>query len=76
MGVPAVNIGSRQTGRDRGRNLVDVPYDRKKILAAIKKQSTVGKFESDGLYGDGASGARIADLLASVELTIEKRLTY
>ena len=28
LGVPAVNIGSRQTGRERGRNVIDVDHDR------------------------------------------------
>ncbi|HEY7784399.1 MAG TPA: UDP-N-acetylglucosamine 2-epimerase, partial [Pyrinomonadaceae bacterium] len=28
LGVPVINIGSRQSGRDRGRNVVDVEYER------------------------------------------------
>src|SRR3990167_9276545 len=27
LGVPVVNIGTRQQGRERGPNVVDVPYD-------------------------------------------------
>src|SRR5207237_3590560 len=34
LGIPAVNIGSRQQGRDRGANLLDVDYDRRHILRA------------------------------------------
>jgi len=76
LGVPAVNIGTRQEGRDRGANVLDVPYDRNSIKAAIEKSMTGERFEPDHLYGDGHSGARIAELLAKVPLEIEKRLTY
>jgi hypothetical protein len=35
-----------------------------------------GRTPSDHLYGDGTAGTRIADTLATVPLTVEKRLTY
>ncbi|GAB4265052.1 MAG: UDP-N-acetylglucosamine 2-epimerase [Deferrisomatales bacterium] len=76
MGVPAVNIGSRQQGRDRGRNVVDVGYDRQEILAAIRRCVRRGRAAPDPLYGDGFAGQRIAEILAEVPLTVEKRLTY
>ncbi len=76
LGVPAVNIGSRQQGRDRGLNVIDVGYDRGEIAAAIKKQAAHGRYQSDALYGDGNAGERIAAVLAKAPLTIEKRLTY
>jgi UDP-hydrolysing UDP-N-acetyl-D-glucosamine 2-epimerase len=76
LGVPAVNIGSRQQGRDRGRNVVDVDYDRARILAAVHAQSAGGRLPPDKLYGDGTAGTRIAELIARVPLSIEKRLTY
>ena len=37
LGVPAVNIGSRQTGRERGRNVIDVDHDRGAIAGAIQR---------------------------------------
>jgi UDP-hydrolysing UDP-N-acetyl-D-glucosamine 2-epimerase len=76
LGVPAVNIGSRQTGRDRGRNVVDVSYDRQEITSAIEKQLAHEKLESDWLYGVGRSGEVIADLLIKIPLHVEKRLAY
>jgi UDP-hydrolysing UDP-N-acetyl-D-glucosamine 2-epimerase len=76
LGVPTVNIGGRQEGRDRGRNVIDVAYDRKQIRAAIERCMKLGKFDSDLLYGDGRSGERIARLLVDVPLEIEKRLPY
>ncbi len=76
LGVPAVNIGGRQAGRERGRNVVDVGYDRREILAAIRRSVDTGRCESDSLYGDGKAGERIASLLAELPLSVEKRLTY
>ena len=76
LGVPVVNIGSRQGGRDRGQNVVDVGYERQAITEAIRRQVNNGRYASDGLYGDGQAGHRIAQLLSEVPLLIEKRLTY
>jgi UDP-hydrolysing UDP-N-acetyl-D-glucosamine 2-epimerase len=76
LGVPAVNIGSRQLGRERGQNVIDVDHDRKEIAGAIRTHIKRGKPKSDLLYGDGKAGGRIADCLSKVELKIEKRLTY
>ncbi len=76
LGVPAVNIGSRQLGRERGQNVIDVDHDRKEISDAVQTHITRGKPKRDLLYGDGKAGGRIADCLSKVELKIEKRLTY
>jgi UDP-hydrolysing UDP-N-acetyl-D-glucosamine 2-epimerase len=76
LGVPAVNIGSRQEGRERGRNVRDVDHDRADIAAAIREHQRAGRPAPDHLYGDGQAGTRIAHTLATAELRIEKRLTY
>ena len=76
LGVPAVNIGSRQVGRQRGTNVLDVPYDKDAILAAIHGHQTNGHYSCETIYGSGNAGERIAELLAEVELRITKRLTY
>jgi UDP-hydrolysing UDP-N-acetyl-D-glucosamine 2-epimerase len=76
LGVPAVNIGTRQTGRDRGPNVIDVGYDRAEIAAAVRAQLAHGRYPSDALYGDGAAGGRIAELLARVPLSVQKRLVF
>jgi UDP-N-acetylglucosamine 2-epimerase len=76
LGVPAVNIGTRQTGRDRGPNVVDVGYDRHQIAAAIVHQIARGRFASDPLYGDGRAGPRVADVLARAPLSVQKRLVF
>lgn len=76
LGIPAVNIGDRQAGRERGVNAIDVPHDRREIAGAIEHHLGNGKVGRDTVYGDGRAGTRIADLLSTVELRIEKSLTY
>jgi UDP-hydrolysing UDP-N-acetyl-D-glucosamine 2-epimerase len=76
LGVPAVNIGTRQMGRDRGPNVVDVGHDRRQIVDGIRRQLAHGRFPADHLYGDGKAGPRIANLLARVPLPIQKRLVF
>jgi UDP-hydrolysing UDP-N-acetyl-D-glucosamine 2-epimerase len=76
LGVPAVNIGGRQGGRDRGKNVVDVPYDRSAIMTALSGQLAHGRYEPDHLYGVGNAGERIAELLTKIPLRVDKKLTY
>jgi UDP-hydrolysing UDP-N-acetyl-D-glucosamine 2-epimerase len=76
LGLPTINIGTRQQGRERGANTLDVPYERGAILSAIQRAVKGGRCKADPLYGDGQSGPRIADLLAKCPLNIEKRLSY
>ncbi len=76
IGTPAVNIGSRQQGRQRGANVVDVGYDASEIAAAMRAQVEHGRFEHDPIYGDGHAGERIADILSRCEISLDKRMTY
>jgi UDP-hydrolysing UDP-N-acetyl-D-glucosamine 2-epimerase len=76
LGVPAVNIGTRQQGRERGKNVIDVPHDRVAIAAGIREHLRGGRPPVDHLYGDGHAGERIANALATADLRIDKRLTY
>jgi UDP-hydrolysing UDP-N-acetyl-D-glucosamine 2-epimerase len=76
LGVPTVNIGSRQSRRERAPNVVDVDYDETAIKAAIESHLNHGPFPSSDLYGDGKSGTRIADLLFSADLSFDKQITY
>ena len=76
MGTPAVNIGSRQDGRERGPNVIDVPGERGAIAAAIRRHVAHGPYEPAHLYGDGSAGAKIADVLARTPLHVQKRIQY
>ncbi|MEM9528160.1 MAG: UDP-N-acetylglucosamine 2-epimerase, partial [Bacteroidota bacterium] len=76
LGVPVVNIGSRQNGRQRGPNVMDVSYEESQVLAAIQTQWSSGKYAEANIYGGGAAGAKIADELATMPLVFTKRITY
>lgn len=76
LGVPVVNIGTRQVGRERGSNVIDVGYEKDAILAAARQQIKSGRRDGDKLYGDGNAGKNIANVLAEAPLSIEKMLTY
>jgi len=76
LGVPTVNIGSRQSGRERGKNVIDVNYDHVVIEKAIKDQILHGHYQGDTIYGDGLAGQNIAQAIANAELCSSKKLTY
>jgi len=76
LGVPAVNIGGREAGRERGPNVIDVDYDRNAIRAGIQCALKNSRPARTTLYGDGHAGERIAEILTEVPLHYEKRLTY
>ncbi len=76
LGVPAVNIGSRQNGRQRGGNVIDVPHDTDSITNAVLHQLDHGHYNSDPVYGDGNASKLIVNALKSMSLNLEKRMTY
>jgi len=76
LGTPVVNIGSRQNNRERGNNVIGVTYSADEISKAISTQIEHGKYPREKLFGDGQSGEKIADLLATEELSIQKSITY
>ena len=75
LGVPAINVGSRQSGRDRAENVTDVDYKKEDILKAIELRKSMPRVQST-LYGDGTAGERIAEVLRTADLTYIKKLTY
>jgi UDP-hydrolysing UDP-N-acetyl-D-glucosamine 2-epimerase len=77
LGIPVVNIGTRQHRRERGLNVKDViQYDTQLIKEAILERCEVKNLSSEFLYGDGKSGVRIADVLATCDLSFHKTITY
>ena len=76
LGVPSVNIGSRQFGRERGINVKDVGCDADEIKKAILQQLDHGPYDSDFIYGDGNAGAQIISILRDFKFTIQKKMTY
>ena len=76
LGVPAVDIGTRQASRERADNCLNVSYNHQEIEAAVRQQIQNGRYPSNTVYGDGKAGERIADILADVNIDIQKRLMY
>lgn len=82
--TPVVNIGIRQLGRQHGNNVINVSYNRKAIIAAIKK-SLCDKVYLNKLlkiknfWGDGKTGQRIVKILENLKLNkkiLIKQITY
>ena len=77
LGVPAINIGDRQAGRERGKNVIDCDYVMEDIISAYDCIMSKHSVESDTLYGDGHAGERIAQIIDSFKtINIDKRLCY
>jgi GDP/UDP-N,N'-diacetylbacillosamine 2-epimerase (hydrolysing) len=75
LGVPAVNVGARQRGRERGDNVIDVPADPDAITRAIADAIRPGfreRLSRTSPYGDGHAASRIARVL--LDTPIDDRL--
>lgn len=76
LGIPAVNVGTRQNAREHGENVVHVPNGADEIERAVRSQMTKGRFGRSTMFGDGSAGAKIAEVLVEVEPKIQKSLAY
>ena len=76
LGVPVVNIGTRQMGRECAENVVHAGYEQSEIEASILQQIQHGKYSSSRLYGSGNSGKLISEILATAVLTTDKKLSF
>lgn len=76
LGVPVVNIGTRQTGRLRGPNVMDVIGDKEGIVEAVRQQVNNGRYPQSDVYGDGYAGERMAGILSDLRPTLKGRITY
>ncbi|HUP35095.1 MAG TPA: UDP-N-acetylglucosamine 2-epimerase [Candidatus Limnocylindria bacterium] len=80
FGLPVVNIGSRQRGRLRAANVIDVGHATEEIRAGLRRaldpafrRSLAGMANP---YGDGRAAPRIVEVLERIELgprLIQKR---
>jgi UDP-hydrolysing UDP-N-acetyl-D-glucosamine 2-epimerase len=73
--LPTVNVGMRQQGRERGRNIVDAEPNSTSILSAVQRaRSAEFRASLRGMvnpYGEGTASQKIVDVLTSVPLTQE-----
>jgi len=81
--TPVVNVGTRQLGRLRGTNVIDVPHDREAIASAITRalddafRASFGSVTNP--WGDGATGPRVARILEEIVINsrlLSKRISY
>lgn len=68
LGTPVVNVGNRQRLRQRNLNTRDCAGDAESIRTALVAAIESGRFAPANVYGDGKSGERIRELLATVPL--------
>jgi UDP-N-acetylglucosamine 2-epimerase len=76
MGVPFVNIGTRQKGREKSLNTINASYDRndikKKISLIINKN-----FKRSYIYGNGYAAKKIVKIIENIKnIEIQKKLNY
>jgi len=76
LGLPVVNIGSRQAGRERGGNVIDTEFEGEKIAHAVNRQLLHGPYPSETIYGNGDAGKKIAELLAIIPFDTNKKIAY
>jgi GDP/UDP-N,N'-diacetylbacillosamine 2-epimerase (hydrolysing) len=79
FGTPVVNVGNRQRARERNHNTIDCAGDRGAIGAALAQSLDQGRYPASNVYGDGKSGARITQLLATLPIDadlLDKVNTY
>ena len=82
--LPVVNIGSRQEGRLRACNIIDVPYGKEGVKLGVNKALEDKEFKKQleycsNPYGDGNASDKIAKILSEIKIDrelIQKRITY
>jgi GDP/UDP-N,N'-diacetylbacillosamine 2-epimerase (hydrolysing) len=82
--IPVVNIGNRQQGRLRNKNIIDTNYTSRDIYNGIYKALNDKKFIDDlknieNVYGDGTTSTQILKIIKNISLDkklLFKKLTY
>lgn len=77
--VGVINIGDRQDGREKNKNIIDCGYSTKEIIKKIKYVIFNKRFRKNlksikNFYGDGQSGKKIFDIISKIK--IDKQLLY
>jgi len=84
FGLPVINIGSRQNGRERGINVLDCEFKKDDIVECMKKVLFDKEFSKKlnnvkNIYGDGKSAERIVSLIkmkVQKGISAQKLITY
>lgn len=68
FGLPAIDVGDRQKGRERGGNVIEVANDADVLVAVIDHMAgSRGRSPAGTPYGAGNSGPRVAEAIAGYE---------
>jgi len=77
IGTPSITVGSRQSGREIAENVIllnEIVSDN--LKNAIIRQIKHGKYNPSNLYGDGRAGKRIAEILCTTQISIDKKFVF
>ena len=79
LNLPVVNVGRRQSERYHSSNVFFVPAERDAIVRQVRAIIDKGIGECENPFGDGHTGARVAELLATTKIDeklLNKDLSY
>ena len=77
LGIPSVNIGSRQIYRETAKNVINTEHNYDKIYKAIKIQINKGKYKKSNLYGSGKAAKKIFRILKNIKtINVKKKINY
>ncbi|MGY4619547.1 UDP-N-acetylglucosamine 2-epimerase (non-hydrolyzing) [Bradyrhizobium sp. USDA 4472] len=66
LGIPTVDIGERQQGRERAASVFHTPPGRAAIASAIAQALARGRQDTVNPYGDGESSRRFVEIIAGI----------
>jgi len=66
FGKYVINIGDRQKGRDRGKNVIDIPIDADIIKEKIEQINEMPSLSKKNIYGDGKTADKIIAILKNI----------
>jgi len=73
LGVPVVNVGDRQSGRTKAKNVVSVGFQAKALQKALSQQLNIKRYPKDTTYYVKDTSKKIADKLSTLKLYVQKR---
>ena len=77
LGVPSVNIGKRQNGREKAKNVLQSNHTSTEILKSINYQIKKMKYKKSYLYGNGQSGNKIIKIISKLKIkNTQKKVFY
>ena len=77
LGIPSVNIGTRQSYRETSKNVINTNHNPEKITKAIQYHLKKGKYKGSNLYGNGKAAKKIVSILKKIKsINIKKKINY